>query len=395
MKSLLSFVFIFQCLFLSAQSPIFVKPLEGTYGEDFVIVNYVDWSADSAMDHQCGTKTYDGHQGTDFVISGFPQMDAGVNVQAVDSGVVVFIHDGEPDRNTDGNPLLGFGNYVAVKHPDRHFSYYAHLKKFSIIVNVGDTVSAGQNIAQIGSSGNSTDPHVHFELWYDSAYLIDPFAGPCGNSYSYWIDTIPYDTSFHVWEYGLTDYITPIDSLRERPKPRVHFSSQDSVITFWNLQYGLRTGDNTRIQWLTPAGDEWFSYTVNYQQDWWYYYFFSYIFTPPDSLWGEWTYNYYYNDSLVVSDNFTFGITSGTDEKGEEVPLFYRQGNRTLVFEISGDTKVQSAEVFTVSGQKLLRRQFSGEKRVELEIPEVQSGPGFYIVRLRHSGGVWTFKVVL
>ena len=395
-KLLLTPILAIQFLMLAAQSPVFLQPIEGEYGDDFIIVNYVDWSIDSAMDHQCGTKTYDGHQGTDFVISGFPQMDAGVNIQAVDSGVVVFIHDGEPDRNTDGDPELGFGNYVAIKHPDKHFSYYAHLKKNSIIVAVGEAVVPGQNIAQVGSSGNSTDPHLHFELWYDSLFLVDPFAGPCGNSYSYWIDSLPYDTTFNIWEYGLTDYVTPIDSLRERPKPRIQFNTQDSIITFWTLQYGLKAGDSTRIEWLTPQETVWFDYSLTYQKDWWFYYYYSYIFTPPESLYGEWTYNYYYNDSLVVTDRFMFVEPANTSElEVASKPVYRRIGNRKLAIELPKGIPTEYAEVYTVSGKRLLHQPLNNEKRLVLDIPDAQSGTGFYLIVIRHSKGVWTYKLVL
>ncbi|MCF6342506.1 MAG: M23 family metallopeptidase [Bacteroidales bacterium] len=387
---------VLQAWMLSAQNPIFVQPIEGVYGEDFIIVNYVDWSFDSIMDHQCGSKTYDGHQGTDFLISGFPQMDAGVNVQAVDSGVVVFLHDGEPDRNTDGDPELGFGNYVAIKHPDKHFSYYAHLKKNSIIVAVGEAVVPGQNIAEVGSSGNSTDPHVHFELWYDSLFLVDPFAGPCGNAYNYWIDSLPYDTTFNIWEYGLTDYVTPIDSLRERPKPRIRFSTHDSIITFWTLQYGLKAGDSSRIEWLSPDGNLWYDYSITYQKDWWFYYYYSYIFTPPQSLYGEWTYNYYYNDSLVITDHFMFVEPTGTMET-ELIPKpVYRYiGKRKLAFDLSGKTTADFAEVYDVSGKRLLHQSIKNQQHFVLEMPGDRTGTGFYLLIIKHSGGVWRYKLLL
>ena len=381
---------------LAAQSPIFLKPIEGTYGEDFIIVNYVDWSVDSIMDHRCGSKTYDGHQGTDFLISGFPQMDEGVNVQAVDEGVVVFTHDGEPDRNTDGNPELGFGNYVAIKHPDKHFSYYAHLKKNSINVAVGESVDAGQAIAEVGSSGNSTDPHVHFELWYDSLFLVDPFAGSCGNAYNYWIDSLPYDTSFHVWDSGLTDYVPPIDSLRERPKPRSSFSHKDTVITFWNLQYGLKQGDSTRIEWISPNGILWYEYSYTYLKDWWFYYYSSYMFTPPDSELGEWTYNYYYNDSLVLSGNFMLVLPVGIPDFAVEIaPVYRRISKRKIAIDLPDGAGAHYAEVFTLSGQKLLREQLKSENHFELELPETSSGHGVYLIVIPHSQGSWTHKIVL
>ena len=68
------------------------------------------------------------------------------------------------------------GNYIVIQHAENEFSTLAHLKKDSIKVAVGDVVSKGQVIALCGNSGNSTEPHLHFQLqtgksFYSSAGL--------------------------------------------------------------------------------------------------------------------------------------------------------------------------------------------------------------------------------
>jgi len=60
------------------------------------------------------------------------------------------------------------GNQVVIQHGPEEFSFYAHLKQHSLKVKVGDKVKAGQPIAQVGSTGHSTEPHLHFQLM-DSA----------------------------------------------------------------------------------------------------------------------------------------------------------------------------------------------------------------------------------
>jgi hypothetical protein len=56
------------------------------------------------------------------------------------------------------------GNYVVIDHGNGEFSLSAHLKPGSVRVKVGDVVKAGQVIGRVGSSGNSTEPHLHFQV---------------------------------------------------------------------------------------------------------------------------------------------------------------------------------------------------------------------------------------
>ncbi|MBV1757725.1 MAG: M23 family metallopeptidase [Dethiosulfatibacter sp.] len=68
------------------------------------------------------------------------------------------------------------GNYIVIKHSDNEYSTLAHLKDNSIVVRVGDRVLKGQKIASCGNTGNSSEPHLHFQLqdgpsFYDSAGL--------------------------------------------------------------------------------------------------------------------------------------------------------------------------------------------------------------------------------
>ena len=59
----------------------------------------------------------------------------------------------------------GYGNVVEVEHPGGWKSVYGHLRSFS--VKSGESVSAGEKIAEVGSTGRSTGPHLHFELRRD------------------------------------------------------------------------------------------------------------------------------------------------------------------------------------------------------------------------------------
>ncbi len=58
----------------------------------------------------------------------------------------------------------GYGNMVLINHGDGYKTRYAHMVKGSITVSVGDYVEAGQTIGKVGDTGNSTGPHLHFEV---------------------------------------------------------------------------------------------------------------------------------------------------------------------------------------------------------------------------------------
>jgi murein DD-endopeptidase MepM/ murein hydrolase activator NlpD len=76
----------------------------------------------------------------------------GTPVRAAENGVVVYA----------GNELRGFGNMLLVRHADGWVSAYAHNE--SLLVARGDTVTRGQTIARVGSTGNVPSPQLHFEL---------------------------------------------------------------------------------------------------------------------------------------------------------------------------------------------------------------------------------------
>jgi murein DD-endopeptidase MepM/ murein hydrolase activator NlpD len=56
------------------------------------------------------------------------------------------------------------GNHVILDLGDGTYAVYAHVQRGSLQVRAGDTVRAGQPIARVGNSGNTTEPHLHFHL---------------------------------------------------------------------------------------------------------------------------------------------------------------------------------------------------------------------------------------
>ncbi len=98
-----------------------------------------------------------GHQGPRQFAYDFA-LEIGTEVQAARAGKVVEAYDGTKDS------LGGRSNFVKIEHGDGTLAYYAHLKFNSVVVKIGDKVEKGQMIALSGNSGNSTGPHLHFEV---------------------------------------------------------------------------------------------------------------------------------------------------------------------------------------------------------------------------------------
>ena len=65
----------------------------------------------------------------------------------------------------------GYGNCVIIDHGNGVQTLYAHLSAIS--VQVGDVLSAGDEVGKIGSTGNSTGPHLHFEVHVDGE-IVNP-----------------------------------------------------------------------------------------------------------------------------------------------------------------------------------------------------------------------------
>lgn len=97
---------------------------------------------------------YSGHGGVDFACS------AGTPVQAVKAGEVV---TSKALRRADGS-YKSYGEYIVIDHHDGTMTLYAHMLANSRAVSVGAWVSQGQQIGQVGSTGNSTGNHLHFEV---------------------------------------------------------------------------------------------------------------------------------------------------------------------------------------------------------------------------------------
>jgi len=98
--------------------------------------------------------SYKGHTGVDVNIG-----VSGKAVVAVKSGTVV-----KSAALKIGGYYISYGEYVVINHHDGTMTWYGHMKEGSRLVTVGQEVSQGQQIGTVGSTGNSSGDHLHFEV---------------------------------------------------------------------------------------------------------------------------------------------------------------------------------------------------------------------------------------
>ena len=104
----------------------------------------------------CGWMGYSGHTGVDFSGSGI----SGKPVLAAKAGTVV---TSTALKYSNGN-YRSYGEYIVINHHDGTMTLYAHGAPGSRLVSAGQSVSQGQQIMSVGTTGNSTGYHLHFEV---------------------------------------------------------------------------------------------------------------------------------------------------------------------------------------------------------------------------------------
>ena len=160
-----------------------------TSSEDYAHFYPTAYFDHGGVDWACGGMTYGGHNGNDFGGGSWAGMSEGRDIVAAADGTVVLAHDGEFDECTTGDCEggWGFGNFVKLQHADGRVSFYAHMKEGSVSVALNQWVVCGEKLGEMGSSGYSTGPHVHFEVRDASGESLDPFSGECSPEEGSWV----------------------------------------------------------------------------------------------------------------------------------------------------------------------------------------------------------------
>jgi len=255
----------------AAQALVLELPLACAMGPDCTVFQYFDQDPGlGRRDYACGTRTYDGHTGTDLRARDLAHMRAGVPVLAAAPGVVRAVRDHEPDvdaRTLSPGALDGreAGNAVVLDHPGGWQTQYSHLRQGSVAVAPGQTVRAGQALGLVGMSGAAAFAHLELIVRRDGA-PVDPFtgAGPgrepgqCApGPGALWSPQALAALAYREIDLLSAGFATaPPDkaALDAGPEPLEHLAPGAPALVFWARLAGVRTGDELACEVLVPGG---------------------------------------------------------------------------------------------------------------------------------------------
>jgi|GEM_PF-1768865 len=287
-----------------------------TFSNYFGLSNYVDHDpvatgtshGSSNLDYNCGNRSYDNtngynHAGIDYYLWPFAWYmydNDLVEVIAAEAGTIIGRYDGNFDRNCS---CSGSWNAIYLQHADGTVSWYGHLKQNSLTSKVlGQSVSKGEYLGVVASSGCSTWPHLHFEVYDNNNNLVDPYSGPCNsmNTDSYWANQENY-TEPQI-NAVLTHDAVPVHSC-QRADEQSNISNQftsGQLVYFATYYRDQLTGSVSAYRIRQPNNSIWQSWSHtspdNYDSSWWYWPWN----LPNNAASGQWTFEVDYNGTTVV-----------------------------------------------------------------------------------------------
>ncbi|MFC0603359.1 peptidoglycan DD-metalloendopeptidase family protein [Winogradskyella pulchriflava] len=375
--------------------PLFAWPIQKasnvTFNDVWAISGYVDHNANfpnQLTDYNCGTITYDtaggyNHQGVDIYNWPFTWKlmdDDSVEIIAAADGQIIAKHDGEFDRSCNFNNNIW--NAVYVQHGDGSVAWYGHMKNGSVTSkNVGDTVAQGEYLGIVGSSGNSTGPHLHFEVYTDASFtqLVDPFSGTCNgmNTDSWWANQIPYSNPNinAVMTHSQAPDVFPTCPTTETTYESNDFDiSEDIYLSVFLRDQIANTPLSLKV--IRPNGSylyEWSLNTTTTASSWYYYWFF-----PVDAV-GAWTWEVTYQGQ---TESHGFNVTDQLSVKEETLKsaTIYPNPFNDIV-NIKSSAKIKNASIVDVSGKMIVKfEEHSTEGLKKLNLSELSNGMYFIIL---------------
>jgi hypothetical protein len=255
-------------------------PLACAPGADCWISSHFDQDAGPrARDYACGVMTYNGHNGTDFALRDLAAMRAGVAVVAAAAGTVAAVRDGVAERNVrkaGENSVKGVecGNGVRIDHGGGWQTQYCHLRRGSVAVRRGERVAAGQPLGEVGLSGLTEYPHLHFSVRRQGV-AVDPFrpdahAAGCGAAQPLWsahaLAALGYAPGA-LYNFGVATRMPRPDEVRSGLHAARSLDADAPALVLWAEAFGARAGDRLRLVLEAPDGKPVFERTLALERD--------------------------------------------------------------------------------------------------------------------------------
>ena len=238
-------------------------PLDCEIGKTCMIQNYVDAEPGiGAKDFECGPLAYDNHQGTDFRLRNRAEIDKGYSALATAPGVVVSTINDQPDHRFSGaqDDPFGCGNAVMIDHGAGWVSQYCHLAQGSVRVSRGQSVATGDPLGEVGSSGGTDFPHLHYAIRRFAA-VVNPFTGvsPTGcdaaSAQPLWSAStgLTY-TPTALFGFGVTKVFPSLEIVKQDHAILTAPEGATAPVYIWLHLLGVRAGDSARLMAFDPDG---------------------------------------------------------------------------------------------------------------------------------------------
>ncbi len=343
--------------------PVLKNP-NSIYNNTWSISNHVDHNLaypNQVQDWNCGSRTYDtsagyNHKGIDIFTWPFTWHQMANNqtwAVAAAPGIIL----GKDNGFADTSCAMSGANWnaVYVAHTDGSTTWYGHLKNNSLTTKgVGESVAAGEFLGVVGSSGNSTGPHLHFEVYNAADILVDTYAGTCNN----------WSASGDTWWNQQKPYIDPkVNAVLTHSAPPV-FPNCPQIETP-NLKNEFLVGENVvcagyfadqnisaaaTIQLYRPNGT--LAYTSFataselFYASWWYWTFNASTLNQV----GIWTLAFTMSGQ-TLSHQFAYGTTLDAHdfERNQGIAFYPNPANDQITFSKS----VELLEAISVDGKRI------------------------------------------
>lgn len=382
--------------------PLFIWPVvknpTAPYNNVWSISNHVDHDSNYpnfVLDWNCGDRTYDtsggyNHKGIDIFTWPFTWYQFQNNqawAVAAANGIILDKNNGNYDMNCAFNS--SDWNAVYILHDDGSTSWYGHLKNGSLTTkNIGESVVAGEFLGVVGSSGSSTGPHLHFEVYNDNNQLIDTYAGPCNNwsssTNTWWQNQKPYqDPKINA---VLSHSAVPVFNscpATETVNLNDNFSSGSTVygIVYLADQLIGTTGNLTLIRPNgTTAATRTANFNVFYTASYWWWSFPASTFNQT----GTWTFSFTYLGQ-TVTHSFNYGVLE-TDEFNNNTNSIF-PNPVTNILNIESDKSFDKIIILDTTGKKIL-------ETTDTTINVENLAGGVYIIELYSGSNKYNEKFI-